>query len=491
LDFYNPKTLQGEEEEKIVIPKKPNSRFSIHSLKWGLRSAILKTSNSILKSVTRVNACFPILNLDGVPEETIYCRVKHMILFIIVFELILTSKYYLQKILNKPFSCDLNLDWKKFNEDVQKNAITMIEDYDCLGNCDKQGFLISKVMSYNFYGIFMINTYVSIYSYFGSNEANKKIMPKIMIMAIISGYVIGDAIFFTSKGYSQLFSGIFASLFFALYLFRGIHYFLMTMPWMILLIYSFPVCFFFEFVWPVIYNQNPNAYSKILPFVLMFLQYGYLKILSSFIVFRRHLAGTKMLTLAALYTFEFVNIGMLHRIVDLYGINAEIFENMSISLFLNLDKKILLTTSIWRKIRRTMVKKSYTEKYNTQIELSDYDQIFIEYRMEMELISQIIYLLILTHNFMDGCSFEICDCLGHPLANKTKFDRNHFILAGIMIGTTFLQYLIREVAVKLFKLKKFGRYPKLEGISLVYYFTLPYGCILHFGLESLYSMMVT
>jgi hypothetical protein len=328
---------------------------------------------------------------------------------------------------------------------------------------------------------------VSIYSYFGSTEANKKIMPKIMIMAILSGYVIGDTIFFTSKGYSQLFAGIFSSSFFVLYLFRGVHYFLMTMPWMILLIYSFPVCFFFEFVWPIIYNSNPNVYSKALPVLIMFLQFGYLKILSSYTIFRRHLPGTKMLTLAALYTFEFINIGMLHRIVDLNGINAQIFENMLISLFLNLDKKIMLTSLIWRKTLKKMGMKGV----RTILRLSDYDQIFIEYRMEMELVSQIIYLLILCHNFLDGCSFDICDCLGHPLANKTKFDRNHFILAGIMIATTFLQYLIRILAVKLLKLKNFGRYPKIEGISLVYYFTLPYGCILHFGLESLYSMMVT
>ena len=113
----------------------------------------------------------------------------------------------------------------------------------------------------------------------------------------------------------------------------------------------------------------------------------------------------------------------------------------------------------------------------------------INYKSEIEIVSHCIYGIVLLIKYMDGCAFNICDCFGMPLTNMITIKTEHFILFGSMMAFSVFQWSIRWIILRTGILKKYGHYPKLEGISLIYYYSLSYGSIIHFGIGAMYSMM--
>ena len=221
-------------------------------------------------------------------------------------------------------------------------------------------------------------------------------------------------------------------------------------------------------IWPIVVLTLQNMFTVLLKHPV-YLKFGSLNRLGALINYA---------------VFEFLEIGNLHQIVNREGIlSTNLWTTLTVSLFLNLDKKMLFTRKF---VDRVLVKFRFKKRKNKVI--GELETFYIELKLEIELMTCCMYGIVITLKYFSECVSQIVDCSGRPLPSITQVTTNNYILLSMLIISTLIQIGFK-IFLNQFKYEQYGYNPKLRtGFDYFYYVLLMVLIMMRYSLNSLYAM---
>jgi hypothetical protein len=257
-----------------------------------------------------------------------------------------------------------------------------------------------------------------------------------------------------------------------------------------MLTYMTGLKFFFELFFYSVYNEYPSLITILFPYIIKFFQFIYWTILTIDIFDQKFYTRVKISLLMNLSFFEFMNIAALHVTVVLKeGLDYSIWINLCISFFMDLDEKIGILEWLLNKIKfvfyKLICKKEYKQK-----QLSDYEIIFSDLRIELQFIAVSVYAIVICFRYYNYAETSITDCMGMPFQIKDKVYEKLYILIGVLVGFIILQILVRIIIFKIFKIKDKSYVYKFETITEKMFFVFSgFGGLINFCIPGLYSFL--
>ena len=448
LSFNNLKTSENR------------TSLSKSSLKSSIRSIIKKLFHPDIDNFPPA----PIIKLKEHPKELFFNRMLSLIVAIVVCYTIVGIKTNLRDNYNLAAFCALgdSTFWEEFQHKVETGENQLIKFVDCKKQC-------AGTFPYFFSFLFRIDEEIeelivhALLVYF-LGLANTRIgyfcayisPPLFRVFAI---FLFPDNVLLCNSIIIFLYAGS-AFLLFLESKERMWIYVSLLVPFA----YFVLVSLFLQYVIKVLFADYPRTMRNIWPVIIFGLQFLFTKLLQHPIYEKYHLK-VRICLMVNYMVFEYLEIGNLHQIVIAEGLQSqELWITLTISLILNIDKKMLFTKRMINKLL-DKVRRSRRKEF----EIGSLEAMYIELKLEIELFSHFVYAFLITLKLYVECVTTLVDCSGRPLINVSPVSSEHYILCILLVLSSIIQIIVK-IALNYFKFQEMGYNPRLlYAMDYVFY----------------------